>query len=478
MEPRPRHAPRTAEDAERERSLGALFRDLGDDAARLVRAEIALARAEIRRASTSLAGAAGRIAAGAALSAVGLLTLVAAAVAGLGALLGERYALAAAIIGALFLAAGGLLLASGLRGARRQPIAPTATLETLRETGGWAKDEAASLRAALTGDPGDVDRVDGHRRDGSWGDDDQPHPPTRTAPTATRDPAPSHLRTPAPSHPIPDGPPLSVPIWKRVWREFQDDDIANQAAKVAYYFFLSLPPLMMAAFGLAGIFGDDRTADWLSAQLGSNLPAEAAGLVSGFVDDVVRTEHPGPFSVGLLLALWSGSAVFGALEDTLNLAFDVRRKRGFVRKKLVTLGTLAAVGVLFTAGSAAILAGPAIARALGLGAFGEAVWSVAQWPLALGLVVAAFWVIYYVLPHRDQRRCRLVLLRASAIAAVLWVVATVGFRLYVSQFGSFSQTYGLLGAVIVLLLWMYYTSLVILLGGEIAAEMERGASAK
>jgi len=469
MEPKPRHAPRASEDAERERSLGALFRDLGDDAARLVRAEIALARAEIRRASASLAGAAERIAAGAALSVVGLLTLVAAAVAGLGALLGERYALAAALIGALFLAAGGLLLASGLRGAKRQPLAPAATLETLRETGGWAKDEAASLRATLTADPADGDRGDADRKDRDRRDEDRAHAPTRIAPIPSRDSAPS-------SHPIPDGPPLSVPIWKRVWREFQDDDIANQAAKVAYYFFLSLPPLMMAAFGLAGIFGDDRTADWLSAQLGTNLPAEAAGLVSGFVDDVVRTEHPGPFSVGLLLALWSGSAVFGALEDTLNLAFDVREKRGFVRKKLVTLGTLAAVGVLFTAGSAAILAGPAIARALGLGAFGEAVWSVAQWPLAFALVVAAFWVIYYVLPHRDQRRCRLVLLGASAIAAVLWVVATVGFRLYVARFGSFSQTYGLLGAVIVLLLWMYYTSLVILLGGEIAAEMERGAA--
>ncbi len=474
MEPTPRPAPRTAEDAERERSLGALFRDLGDDAARLARAEIALARAEIRRASAALVGAAGRIAAGTALSVVGLLALVAAAVAGLGALLGERYALAAALVGAAFLAAGALLLASGLRAARQQPITPAATLETLRETGGWARDEAAALRTALAGDTGDEAREDGGRGDADW-----KHRPTRIRPGASHDPAPSHPRTFAPSHPAaPEGPPLTLPLWKRVWREFQDDDIANQAAKVAYYFVLSLPPLMMAAFGLAGIFGDDRTADWLSAQLGTNLPAEAAGLVRGFVDDVVRTEHPGPFSVGLLLALWSGSAVFGALEDTLNLAFDVREKRGFVRKKLVTLGTLAAVGVLFTAGSAAILAGPAIAGALGLAALGEAVWSVAQWPLAFALVVAAFWVIYYVLPHRDQRGCRRVLLKASAIAAVLWVVATVGFRLYVSRFGSFSQTYGLLGAVIVLLLWMYYTSLVILLGGEIAAEMERGASPK
>ena len=460
MEPNPRPTPPRAEDTERERSLGALFRDLGDDAARLVRAEAALARAEIRRAAGALAGAAARITAGAVLSIVGLLTLVAAAVAGLGALLDGRYALAALIVGALFLVAGALLLASGLRAARRQPIAPAATLETLRDTGGWAREEAAGFRAALAGDGGDGDR---------------PNEPARIYPSAIHRPAPSHRRTDAPSDRVPDGPPLSLPIWKRVWREFQDDDVANQAAKVAYYFFLSFPPLLMAVFGLAGLFGDDRTADWLSGRLQGNLPGEAAGLVRGFVDDVVRSEHPGLFSVGLLLALWSGSAVFAALEDTLNAAFDVREKRGFVRKKLVTLGTLAAVGLLFTAGSAALLAGPAIAGALRLGAAGKAAWSVAQWPLAFGLVVAAFWVIYYVLPHRDQRGCKGVLLKASAIAAVLWVAATVGFRLYVSNFGSYSQTYGLLGAVIVLLLWMYYTSLVILLGGEIAAEMERGA---
>jgi membrane protein len=260
-----------------------------------------------------------------------------------------------------------------------------------------------------------------------------------------------------------------------VWTELKRDDIPGQAAKVAYYFFLSLPPLLMAAFGLAGMFGGDATADWLTRQLRGNLPGEASGLVQGFVDEVVRSEHPGLFSLGLLLALWSGSSVFAALEDALNAAYGITEKRGFAQKRLVTLGTLLAVGVLFTAGSAALLAGPALSRALGLGAAGELAWSVAQWPLAFALVVGAFWVIYYVLPNRDQRRCKGVLLKSAAVAAGLWVLATLAFRLYVGNFGSYSKTYGLLGAVIVLLLWMYYTSLVILLGGEISSEMERTA---
>jgi membrane protein len=101
------------------------------------------------------------------------------------------------------------------------------------------------------------------------------------------------------------------------------------------------------------------------------------------------------------------------------------------------------------------------------------VWAVAQWPLAFLLIASAFWIIYYVLPSKDQSDCKKTLFKASAVAAALWLLATFAFRLYVANFSSYSATYGFIGAVIVLLLWMYVTSLVILLGGEIAAEMER-----
>jgi membrane protein len=266
-----------------------------------------------------------------------------------------------------------------------------------------------------------------------------------------------------------EAPPVEWPLWKRVWTRYKNGDVANQAAKVAYFFFLSLPPLLMATFGLAGIFGGDRTAAWLSDGLQRNLPAEAGTLVNGFVTEVVRKEHPGLVSIGLLLALWAGANVFMALEDSLNVAWGVRLQRGFVKRRAVALGALLAVGLLFLAGSAALLAGPAVAKAVGLGAAG----AVLQYPLGLGMVVAAFWVVYYVLPNRDQRRHKAVLLKSSAIAAGLWLLATLGFRLYAANFGSYDKTYGVLGGIIVLLLWMDYTSLVILLGGEIGSEMER-----
>jgi membrane protein len=260
---------------------------------------------------------------------------------------------------------------------------------------------------------------------------------------------------------------------KRVWAEFKKDDISGQAAKVAYYFFLSLPPALMAVFALTGIFGGPAVAARISGELSAVLPAEASGLVDEFVGQVVMDKKPGLLSIGLLLALWSASNVFNAMGDTLNVAYGVEEDRSWVKKKLVALGTMIAVAVLFLAGTTALVAGPAISDALGLGQVGRAVWAVGQWPLAFLLIASAFWIIYYVLPNKDQSDCKKTLFKASEVAAGLWLLATFAFRLYVANFSSYSATYGFIGAVIVLLLWMYVTSLVILLGGEIAAEMER-----
>lgn len=420
------------------RPLGELFRSLTSDATRLIRQEAALARAEISANVRTLAADAGKVIAGAVLATAGALVLLEALVLGVGVLLDYRYWLSALIVGALLLAVGGGLAFVGARAARGRKVAPARALSNLRETGNWARGEALELRAALVGGE-----------------------PAVALPRPAEAPRTVHAAAPG------------APLWKRVMKEFGEDDLSNQAAKVAYYFFLSLPPLVMALFGLAGIFGGDATAESIAAQLRGALPGEASALVGGFVDDVVRESHPGPLSVGLLLALWAASNVFMALEDTLNAVYHIHRKRGFVRRRLVALGTLVAVGVLFVAGSAVLLAGPALSGAMGLGAAGNAAWSVLQWPLSFALIVAAFWILYFVLPLRDQSRCKAVLLRSSAISAALWLLATLAFRVYIANFSSYSATYGLLGTVIVLLLWMYVTSLVILLGGEISAEMEK-----
>jgi membrane protein len=472
-----RFHPPSADPADGSASIGELFRRLGADAASLVRQELALARAELRQSARSVVASAARLAVGAATAAVGALVLLQALVLGLGDLLGGRYWLSALIVGLLLTAIGVALLMIASRAARSRSLAPVRTLASLRETGEWAKGEMTTLRSSLAGSRHalmDGERTDGNRADGRAAlVISQGTSVSRPADGAQaredmgeRTPVRRNAGSPTKSA---EPPPLAWPLWKRVWTKYKADDVANQAAKVAYYFFMSLPPLLMATFGLAGIFGGDGTAAWLTGNLQRSLPAEAGVLVNGFVTEVVHKQHPGLLSIGLLLAIWAGANVFMALEDTLNAAYGILCARGFVKRRMVALAALLAVGLLFLAGSAALLAGPSIAKALGLGI----AWQVVQWPVGLALVVAAFWVVYYVLPNRDQRGCKRVLLKSSAIAAGLWLLATLGFRLYAANFGSYGKTYGVLGGMIVLLLWMDYTSLVILLGGEISSEMER-----
>ncbi len=261
---------------------------------------------------------------------------------------------------------------------------------------------------------------------------------------------------------------------KRVWNEFREDDITGQAAKVAYYAFLALPPAFLVLFGLTGFFGGQGAANWLTDTLRSSLPASASQLIADFVSDVVYDTAPGPFSVGLVLALWAASNVFMGLGDTLNAAYDTTDSRPWVKRRAIAVAVMGATVLLFLGGSAMLLAGPQIAGALNLFGAANLVWTIVQWPLALLLVIGAFWVIYYALPDRDQRDAKMIILKGAAFAAVLWVLATAAFRIYISNFSSYSDTYGFLGAVIVLLLWLYLTGIVLLLGGELNAELERG----
>ncbi|HEX8395385.1 MAG TPA: YhjD/YihY/BrkB family envelope integrity protein [Longimicrobium sp.] len=501
--------PGTAGGPQDTQSLGELFRNLSNDASALVRQEIALARTEVKQNVTAVARDAVKIVIGAILAGLGGLVLLAALVAFVGDLLGDRYALGALIVGLVLLIAGGVLAMLGIKDAKKTRLAPEQAISSLRDTGQWAKGEVSGLKSALgghaTGDGaaahalgrpisrdggaaggGTADRASSA---GSGGRGASSAGSTRGG--GSEEPAP--LPGPAArtwseadtkgldkkdidrARKKQERLPGHAPLWKRVMKEFSADDLSNQAAKVAYYFFLSLPPVIMAIFGLTGLIGGQKTGDWLTTQLTSSLPAEASGLVTDFVNDIVHKSAPGPLSIGLLLALWAGSNIFSTLEDTLNQVFSVPAERSFVKKKAVAVGMLVACAILFLAGSAVLLGGGKIADAMGLGDTGRVLWGIAQIPLAFALITATFWLIYYVLPLKDQSGCKKTLLKASAIVTVIFVLASLAFRFYMSNFGSYSKTYGLLGTVIVLLLWMYVTSLVILLGGEVASEMERGS---
>ena len=445
------------------RSLGELFRALSTDTMALLRQEIALAKLEVGTAAKNAAREVGMLGLAGAVILLGLLVLVAALVVGVGAAIGN-YWLGALISGVALAAVGALVSLRGI-GLVKQAGAPTATIEELQRTGRWAGAEVAEVKAVLTGSapPPVLEATKARPRIAP------PIPERQRLPVRAAAAAAVEERKSAPAKARREG-----GLLKRLKSEIVADAVLGHAAQLAYYAFLAMPPALMALFGLAGLIGSDDLAAWLQEKAATAMPpAVVEGIIQPFIEDVVLSKAPGPFSIGLLLALWGASSVFVGLMDALNIAYDVEETRGFVKKRAIALGTMLGSVLLFLLAAGSLLAGPAIAEASGLGDAGTLVWSIVQWPLAFAFMVAAFWTGYYVLPNRDQRGCKLVLLKASAIAAAAWLVATAAFRVYIANFSSYSEAYGFLGAFIILLLWLYLTATVVLVGGELAAEMER-----
>jgi membrane protein len=184
-------------------------------------------------------------------------------------------------------------------------------------------------------------------------------------------------------------------------------------------------------------------------------------------------------SVGVLLAGWSGSNIFGALMGALNIAYDVSETRPWWKKQLLRIGALLVAGGIMLVATYVFLDGERVARwigsALGMSDAFVAAWTVLQIVLAVALLVVLGAILFKYLPNLQQSWSHVFV--ASAITTLLWMIATVVFRLYVQHFGSYNKTYGTIGGVIVLLTWMYYSMFVLLVGGELASEMHHGSGA-
>ena len=271
------------------------------------------------------------------------------------------------------------------------------------------------------------------------------------------------------------------PLVRATAKEVLSDNVMGLAAQTAYYFFFSLFPLFLFAAPLLGIIGDKQEMiATLMNQMAGTLPRGAVDLVRGVVEDVVLAEGaPGLMSVGALLAAWAGSNIFNALIDALNHAYDITETRPWWKKRMLALASVVAAGLVLLAATAVMLGGEALIQWLGdrtgLGDSAVLTWSVLQYPVALLLLIGAAWMVYYFLPNiRQDRRQVLV---GAIVATVLWVIVTLLFRAYVVNFGSYSKTYGTIGGVIALLTWMYLSMLVLLIGGELNAEIHHGTGA-
>ena len=267
------------------------------------------------------------------------------------------------------------------------------------------------------------------------------------------------------------------PLLKKTFREIGSDNITTLAASAAYNFFFSLFPLLLFLAPLVGLFADERRIiGWLMSQLTSTLPSSQVAAIRPVLEKVVFASNaPGLMSIGLVLAAWSGSNIFGTLMGALNTAYDVQETRPWIKQQLIRLGTFVLGGMITIVSTIVFLNGEGVVDWLGrLLHIGGAVlwaWKLVQFPLALaGLVALAFATLYF-LPNVKQRKSHVLI--AALLTTVLWIVATMLFRLYVSHFPP-NPAYGIIGGVIILLTWMYYTMFVILLGGEFASELQHG----
>lgn len=260
-------------------------------------------------------------------------------------------------------------------------------------------------------------------------------------------------------------------IGRKAVREAAADRLAGESAKVAYYFFLSFFPLILSLFAFLGTFGGPEAFHRLMEPVRTAAPGETADLLARLLEDVSAEGAPGLLSVGILLTLWSASSIFAALADGLNTMWDLTEDRSWWHRRGLALVALLAAYVLLLPAAVAIVAGPELVGLVRL----DPVWSILRWPLAFLALVGVMWLVYTLLPNRGPGGHHGGMLAGALVGTTLWIGVTVAFRVYVLNFGRWGRSYGILGGVIVLLLWLYLTALAILFGGEVAATLEQEA---
>lgn len=246
------------------------------------------------------------------------------------------------------------------------------------------------------------------------------------------------------------------------------------AAGVAFYSFLALFPAMIAAVLTWGLVANPSTMRDQVKSVASALPSSARNLLLHQVNALIAKPAQSlgiGLVISLALALWSASGGIGNLITAVNLTYDEEETRGFVKRKALALGlTLAMIiGGLLALGLVAVA--PAVFDALGLPGWTRLLLEIGRWVLLLALVAVGLAVIYRVAPDRDDPQFKWVS-TGAAVATGIWLIASLVFSLYVDNFSSYGKTYGSLAAVVILMLWLWISFYVILLGAEINAETE------
>ncbi len=271
-------------------------------------------------------------------------------------------------------------------------------------------------------------------------------------------------------------------VWTGL-RTASKDGMPNVAAALAYYGFLAIPSALLVTLGVFGIVANPNDVRHLLTRLDGIVPQSAIALLE---DSLVRTTGASSggivmIVVGTLIAVWTLTGAMTTLMWALNIAFGREETRSFVRLRLNALRMLGLVLVAVVLAFGLLVLGPQLSGwvgdAVGMPGLVSWVWWIAEWPILLVALFGAFAGILYLGPNGDQGRGKIVSF-GGFVAVVIWLAASGAFALYASRFGSYNKAWGSLSAVIIMLTWLWISSLALLVGAEIEAAAERSGRAQ
>lgn len=261
-------------------------------------------------------------------------------------------------------------------------------------------------------------------------------------------------------------------ILKRTKAELNDDNMMIIAAGVAFYLLIGIVPALIALISIYGLIADPQQVQQQFAAVSGMLPAEATTLLTEQIQRIASNKTAAGWGAALsiLAALWASNTAMKALVTAMNIAYDERETRGFIKLTSVTLLLTIAAVVTGIVAIGAIVFLPMVLDAIGIDN-AQLIANAIRWPLLALLAIIGLAVLYRFGPDRAEPKWRWVSWGAVT-AMVIWVLGSVAFSLYVSNFGKYNETYGSLAAVIVMMLWLYLSAVAILVGAELNAEIE------
>ena len=267
-------------------------------------------------------------------------------------------------------------------------------------------------------------------------------------------------------------------LLKLALAEFSADDMTTYAAALAYRLIFSIFPFLIFLTALLGFLGAPQFFDWMRDQAAYLLPQQAMDAVNRVLSEL-QTPQGGLMSVGIALAIWSASAGVMGTMDALNVAYEVKERRPMWKRILVAILYTLALAIMLIVAAALMISGPAfltwLTHYVGLDQVFITIWAWIRWPIAIFLLMLAIALVYWAAPNVKQP-FRFIT-PGSVLAVTVWVAASVGFGFYVQNFADYNQTYGSLGAVIILLFYFYLSAAVLLFGAELNAVIAREANA-